>query len=210
MHASDVGAGFYEHGNEERVQLADEALARALALDPNNVRAAGWRCFLRRTRQRFEEAIRACETAIATNPADPLPYQQIGLIKIFLGQAEQSFAWFEQADRLGPRDALRWAWFLGAGNAHFLLGHDAQAVEWLRKSAEVNPGARITLYYLAAAHAQLGQEAQAQEALRTYLRLNPGATIKKIMGAQPSSNPVFVAQVKRLYDGLRKAGLSEE
>jgi tetratricopeptide (TPR) repeat protein len=132
MHASDASAGFDAYGNEERLPLADEALVRALALDPSNVRAALVPCFLRRTQGRFEEAIRGCETAIAANPASPQPYEQIGISKIFLGQAEQAFAWFEQADRLGPRDPFRWTWFLHTGMAHFYLGHDVQAIDGLR------------------------------------------------------------------------------
>ena len=210
VNTSDAAAEFYEKGNEERLRLADETLTRALAVDPNNVRAEVVRCFLGRTQQRFEEAIRPCETAIAANPADPLPYQQVGYVRIFLGQAEQSFAWFEQADRLGPHDPQRWAWLCGIGTAHFLLGHGAQAVDWLSKAAEADPGFGIAFAYLAAAHVQLGQAAPAQEALRNFLRLNPGFTIKKLIAVQPTSNPAFLAQLERLSDGLLKAGLPEE
>lgn len=210
VHASDVANRFSDYGNQERLRLADEALARALTLDPNNVRAAVTRCLLRRMQRRFEEAIRACETAIAANPADPVPYPNAGFARIALGQPEQSFAWFEQADRLAPRDPTRWLWFLGTGVAHFLLGHDEQAIEWLRKSAEANPDYKFTYSYLAAAHALLGQEAQAQQALREYLRLDPGITIKKVRARSRPSVPAYLALRERFYDGLRKAGLPEE
>jgi hypothetical protein len=46
--------------------------------------------------------------------------------------------------------------------------------------------------------------------LRNFLRLNPGFTIKRLIAVQPSSNPAFLAQVERLSDGPRKAGLPEE
>ena len=86
VHANAVAFRFHEHGDKERLRLADEALARVLSLDPNNAHALGRRCGLRRVQQRFEDAIRACETAIAApytradspgfssgTPSNPLP-----------------------------------------------------------------------------------------------------------------------------------------
>jgi hypothetical protein len=42
------------------------------------------------------------------------------------------------------------------------------------------------------------------------LALNPNFTICRFRAGAPSDNPTFLAQRKRIYDGMRKAGVPEE
>jgi adenylate cyclase len=62
------------------------------------------------------------------------------------------------------------------------------------------------------AYGWLGREAEAKAELAEGLKVYPGATVKGTIAFNRSysDNPVFLQQVARRAEGLRKAGLPEE
>jgi hypothetical protein len=67
-------------------------------------------------------------------------------------------------------------------------------------------------YNLAVAYGWLGREAEAKAELAEGAKLVPGATVKGMLAylRNFSDNPVFLEQIERWGEGLRKAGLPEE
>jgi hypothetical protein len=51
---------------------------------------------------------------------------------------------------------------------------------------------------------------EAQAAAQAGLALNPSFTITRWLATPPGGNPTYLAQRERLYDGMRKAGVSEQ
>ena len=96
-----------------------------------------------------------------------------------------------------------------------MKGQYSQAIEWLRRTTAVAPGAEpFTYLLLASAYALTGQQAEAQGELKTYLSLSrtTSRTIAELRKQQLSlaDNSTWVAYNERLFEGLRKAGMQEE
>ena len=65
---------------------------------------------------------------------------------------------------------------------------------------------------MAAALAQLGRIDEAHSAVKAGLALNPAFSISRAraLWTAMSDDPTYLAQLERLYDGLRKAGVPEQ
>jgi hypothetical protein len=62
----------------------------------------------------------------------------VGMAKFFTRRAAETEGHLLEALRLSPRDIAAHGWMLYVGAAKMLLGADAEAVGWLRRSIEVN------------------------------------------------------------------------
>jgi tetratricopeptide (TPR) repeat protein len=133
----------------------------------------------------------------------------IGLAKHFMGRAEETESHILEALRLSPRDTSACGWMTVAGGAKLYLGRDEEAVAWLRRAIETNRNTSVANFFLAAALAQLGQFAKARAATKAGLVLDPTFTIRRFRAGASSDNPTYLAQRERVYDGMRKARVSE-
>ena len=99
-----------------------------------------------------------------------------------------------------------------AGDAKDHLGSWEQAVEWFRRAIEVNRNYPTVYFNLAAALALLGRLGEAHSAVRAGLALNTAFSISRARAARMarSDNPTYLAQLERILEGMRKAGLPEE
>ena len=93
--------------------------------------------------------------------------------------------------------------------AKLMLGADAEAVAWLRRSIEVNRNWSIAHFQLAAGLARLGSLDQARVAVQAGLALDSNFTLRRLRSGAASDNPTFLAQWERLLEGLRLAGVPE-
>ena len=57
---------------------------------------------------------------------------------------------------------------------------------------------------------QLGRIAEARAQAEAGLALNPGFTIRRFHEQPDCDNPIYLEQRHNIYEGLRKAGVSEE
>jgi len=205
--------GYYESGGERRLRRAEALIERALALDPRHIMALKARAALRRAQGKLEDAIAAAEAVIAENPGEPWAYKEIGLDALYLGRPEQALEWFAKADRIGPRDPMRWTWLDARGHALILLGRDEEAIRTLISSLDANPKNAASRAFLAAAYALAGRLDEARAALAQYDAERPGTRISTFRMQAPVpfalTAPEYQRQRARLAEGLREAGMPE-
>jgi TolB-like protein/DNA-binding winged helix-turn-helix (wHTH) protein len=193
------------------VATAEAAVVQMLAIDPNHVVAHHVRGVLLRLQGRPDAARDAFRTAVGLNPNFAPSYAQWGMTEIELGRPEDAAKPVERAIRLSPRDPNIHHWFAFIGIAELHLGHFTEAVSWLARAVEADTGAPTALmraYYISAL-ALAGRVTEARAALTEFQKWNPSASISAFRNKAYSTEPGFVTQRERLYEGLRIAGLSE-
>ena len=125
------------------------------------------------------------------------------------GRSAETIGPIKLALRLDPLgDHQGWlSYFLG--EAFYLSGRDAEAVEAFERSAERNQ-AWSSYMYLAASYGQVGRLEEAREALEK------SNVLRKEFGKDPLTVATFEnwhwiqRDKERVQDGLRKAGVPEE
>ena len=201
---------FSSDARAEQLAAAEAALARAWPLEGDTVRIRIHTGRLHAARGAPERALREFNLAKSLDPNCPFPHAWMGLMKIYVGRAEETEGHVAEALRLSPNDPVRAFWYQYLGIADHHLGRLERAVDHLWHSIEVTPpGMGIFHFYLASALALLGRASEAQAACAIGCRLTPGFTIGRFRSGTMSDHPVFLAQRERVYEGLRKAGLAE-
>jgi TolB-like protein/class 3 adenylate cyclase/Tfp pilus assembly protein PilF len=207
-HVYDVGHG-YSSDRPAQLRRAEQAILRALALDPRHARGHNVRGIQLRWTWQFSDALMAFERALAHNHNLASAHAQIGLTKLLIGQPEQTFGHVAKAVRLSPRDFNMGAWLGIVGSAHIALKQDRQAVEVLRRAVTENPSNPRIHCLLAAAYALAGRLDEARAALTDYSRLLPNMTIRRSLEGWSDDRSIF-ERFGRLIEGLQRAGMPLE
>jgi tetratricopeptide (TPR) repeat protein len=211
MAAVDVtsGAFFIVSDRDARFAAAEATLIKALSMSPQHARAHMFLGAVQISTKRIAQGIRECERALALdrNLADAHGF--IGCAKVLIGRGAEAEAHIQDAFRLSPRDTGAFRWMHYAGLAKLVLGADAEAVAWLRRSLEANRNYPLAHFHLAAALALLGSLEEARDAVRAGLALHPTLTIRRMRGRM-SDDQTFRAGSKRILEGMRMAGVPEE
>ncbi len=207
---NEVDFGDPDSRRAELIAAAEAAIAKAEALAPTDARVHFLRGRIHYILRAPEAALREFELAVSLDRNQAWNHSWAGLMNIQLGRAEEAEAHVAEAMRLSPRDPLLWSWYLCIGIADLCLGRLDRAADNLRKAIELNPKSIFSQLYLAAALALAGRDAEAEKACAAGRRLAPGFTVSKWRADTRSSNPVYLAQRERIYEGLRKAGVPEE
>jgi tetratricopeptide (TPR) repeat protein len=195
----DVTMGWAE-SPAELLDRAEGLANKALSLDDAEVRAYVVLGRIAILYHRYDEAKRQIDRAIAINPNDASGLAGRGNILMWLGQTDAAIEALELAERIDPelspidRNALGLAYYLKRR-------YDAAINE-----AELNLGkttsAPFSYVTLAAAAAELGRSEDGAQAVtmirRTYPAFDPYTFGTKFLNS---------ADLERLRDGLRKAGL---
>ena len=107
---------------------------------------------------------------------------------------------------------MAYLWMTHAGIAKNYLGLYDQAIPWFRRAIEANRNFPHPHFVSGAALALLGRLDEARSAVRAGLALNPNFTISRARGvwSAMSDDPIHLAQLERLLDGMRKAGVPEQ
>ena len=186
----------------EAIRLAEEA-ARLDSEDPMVLTILGAAYSIAR---RFAQASPLIEKALLLNPNSAWTWQRSGWLTLYLGQYELAIEHFERSIRISPLDELNFNAFFGIGCAYFATSHYERAVEWFRKAISARPSAVFMYRDLASALAHLDRLDEAQQAIGTLQNSHPDVTISKIVEALPINSQDYV---KRMCEGVRKAGLPE-
>ena len=182
-------------------RIIDQA-DRAIALDPDNMRAYVAKSLYLAVTGRANEALRAADSGLAINPNYASLLDARTLAETALGRFEQAKSDAQQAMRLSPRDPEIANRRLNLGMAELGLGHfDAAIVEY-QKAIDAGDHSFIPYVNLAAAYALEGKMDEAKVALSKGRRLNPNLTVRWVID--------HAVDIPPLLDGLRKAGLPEE
>jgi tetratricopeptide (TPR) repeat protein len=108
--------------------------------------------------------------------------------------------------KIAVGNTTKWVWFDSMAWAHFAAGRYEVAVDWAKRSIQINPDDEFGYRTLAASYAQLGRLELARAAVAEELRIDPDLTLGRVRDQNRSSDPDFR---DRFLDGLRKAGLKE-
>jgi predicted O-linked N-acetylglucosamine transferase (SPINDLY family) len=163
--------GIFRRGPQEpSARLQDEAAAAAA--DPvAPAQAARERGNAHLSHDRFNEAARCYEEAVALDPADAASLVNLGYVQCTLGLAAQARSHLERAVALEP----------GNHDAHYLLGTACEqsgdlqgAARSLQRTIELQPSFELAYRDLCRVLSQSGQLQEAKAAIEKGLGLNPG------------------------------------
>jgi adenylate cyclase len=199
---------------QEEIQRADEFATQAIAVEPNFYGAYHVKAWVLFAQKRPEEAIVEEEHSLALNPSYIDAYYPLCMANNVLGRPERALECADKAIRLSPRDPFLPTFYHAKGLAYFLAQRDVEAIEWLHRALAAWPEDRVSHIVLAAALALNGDEVEARETVKHYLSLNgvKARTISAVTAQMRmfSDTPFWLAFIKRLSEGLRKAGTPEE
>jgi adenylate cyclase len=205
-HVYDIGQGY---SDDRRTQLrwAEQAISRALALDPRHARGHNVQGIHRRLMMQFDEALGAFERALELNRNLAAAHAQIGLVKLFTGRFEETPAHIEKAMRLSPRDFNLGAWLCMLGSARLALREDYHAIDLFRRATVENPSLAYGFSLLASGYALTGQIDAARLALAQFTRMRPNITTANEALKGWSNHPGYSEPLERCRQGLVLAGM---
>jgi TolB-like protein len=137
-------------------------------------------------------------------------YAGIALANVYCGMAEKAEGYFLECFRLSPKDNEAQLWCLTAGTGNMYVGKYVESEAWLRKSLQFNRTYPLQTLYLAGVLAAQDKMEEARATAEEALALNPRFSIKLLHSVRRASNPIYVKQLERMLDYMRKAGIPEE
>jgi TolB-like protein/class 3 adenylate cyclase len=204
-----IGVNFFDDNRAAHLAVAEPAVLRALSMAPQHALAHGVLGLIQIQTNRAAQGIAECERALALDRNLAVAHGWMGIAKVYLGLPAETEAHVQEALRLSPRDTSVCRWMMFVGVAKLLLGADADAVAWLRRSIETYRDFPLPHFLLASALALLGQLEQAKAATETGLVYFADFTIRRYRRNAPSNNQTFLAGRERIYEGMRRAGVPE-
>ena len=150
------------------------------------------------------EGIALIRRAVELNPNFAMAWRASGYLHSWAGQPETAVDHFDRALRLSPRDPLDFHLLTGKSVALTAIGRDDDAAEVAREATQRGPHHTPAWRTLAACLALLDRMEEARAVLAEYQGQAPNMTIARI-----KSGNAMIQLPGRLFDGLRKAGLSE-
>lgn len=159
-------------------------------------------------RGQVDEAAQACERALALWPNEPLCLRRLGFYRLQQGRPADLVPPVELAMRLDPLDPIRMSFLhFYLGMAAFHQREDARAYASLEKAVAVHRQNAFAWGWMAAIDALHGRDEAAHRNLAEFQKIIPGQTVAGLEATETSTVPAFWAERKRLYEGLRKAGM---
>jgi TolB-like protein len=200
IYATDERAAYFA--------AAESAAIKALTLSPDHARAHAALAYVYISTNRAKLGIAEAARALALDQNLAPCRAAIGWGKMMLGHAEEVEAHILDALRLSPRDSFAYVWCTMAGAAMLAQGRDDEAAGWLHRAIEASQTYPMAHLTLAATLALQGKISEARVAAAAGLALAPTFTIRRFR-TRVLTNPTYLAQRQRLYDGLRLAGVPE-
>jgi adenylate cyclase len=182
---------------------AEEMANKALSLDDSDVRAHIILGRIHIFYHRYEEAKAELDRAIAINPSDANALAGRGNILMWSGQTDAAIETLELAQRIDPE--LNPLDRMALSLAYYLKQRYDAAIEQAELNLRKTSGANFSRIVLAAAYAQLGRWEDAARVVTTIHRVDPTFDAQEF-----GTKFLSAADLERLRDGLRKAGLSTE
>jgi adenylate cyclase len=198
---------------KQDIKEAEQAVAKALAIDPYIAQAYYTEGLIRRAKGEQNGALEAFSRALELNPNLSRALAEKGNQLIFIGRPAEAPPLVEQAIKLSPRDPALGGFYWIIGKAHFFAGSYGEAIPWLRKSVALRPNDWYNRLYLVSAYALDRQLDEAKNVLQEFYNNSQftGYTLQRVETnekASPADNPVVVLALKKLHEGLQLAGMA--
>jgi adenylate cyclase len=203
----------WNNSGQEELRVAEEAVRRALLIDPGHALAHMVHGLVQRARGEHHAALEAFSRAIELDRNFAAAYANKGNQSILVGRPAEAQALVEQAIRLSPHDPSIGMFYWIIGRSLFFTGRYRQAVAWLRKSIETRPNLWFNRLYLVSACTLADMNEEARRALSEFNRRFPDplytlAVVEEREAATPNDDPTVVAARDKFHEGLRRAGMA--
>jgi TolB-like protein len=212
-----IASDYLTHWNNtgrEQLRDAEEAVRKALLIDPNHALAHVVHGLIARARGDHHSALEAFTRAIELDRNFAFAYAHKGNELTLVGRPAEAPPLVEQAIRLSPHEPSIGMFHWIIGRAYFFTGEYRPAITWLRKSVETRPNLWFNHLYLVSACALAGMPEQAMRALAEFNRLFPSpvytlAVVEARESATPNNEPTVLAARQKFHEGLVLAGMAE-
>ena len=192
------------------IGVAREAAEESMTMEPGSARAFHARAHVALLEGRHVEAYLGFQAALARDPTMARAHLRMGVIEMEMGHPERTETHVQRALHLVSEDdeALVCQARFIQGMALFHLGRDDNAAQCMQRVLALRPGSGLASQWLASIDALGGRLGASEAHLAAFCRLVPGHSVASLRATERSSDPGFVLQRNRFYDGLKRAGLS--
>jgi adenylate cyclase len=181
---------------------ATKSLKKALSLDKDSSDAHAALGTLYLMKREYEKAIAAGQRAIALNPNGADAYAQLAITLLYSGRPTKAIELYKKAIVLNPIPPSYYLTQLG--QAYRTLGRYEEAIEAYKKALHREPNSIYGHLALAATYTLVGRDEEARSEAAQVLRIDPNFSLNNMEKVAPFKDR---AEVKRVADALRKAGL---
>ena len=193
---------------DKSLVLAEEMAQKSLTINDSDANAYALLSVVYMARRQHDKAVAYGEKARALAPDFADLNATIAIPLMYSGRAEEAIELVKNAMRLSPYYP---SWYLAVlGIAYRITGQYEEAMDALESwRARANPRSALPYLCLAYTYFEAGRGEEAQVAVAEVLKRKPKASIAGYVKANmfPYKDP---ADVERVTDSLRKAGLPEE
>jgi len=210
----DIGWTYYRDARfgwtdtpAQSLALAEELAQKTLAVDDYSAQAYALLSSVYMVKRQHDKAVAYGEKALALAPNLADMKAAVAVPFMYSGRPEEAIEMVKNAMRLNPYYP---AWYLAVlGHAYRLTGQYEEAITSLESwRARANPRSALPHLFLAFTYEEAGRGEEAQAAVAEVLKRKPKASIKGYAKSKlfPYKDP---ADIERVLDSLRKAGLPE-
>jgi adenylate cyclase len=202
-HIHDVFFGWSKSGKES-LEQAFELAQKAISLDESSPSGYVLLSSIFMFKKQYEKAITEAEQAVALDPNGDSAYSQLGTVLQMVGRPQEAIALLEKAIRLNPKAPS--LYFRRLGTCYRDLGRYEEAIVQLKKAIKLTPDSLYPHIALAVTYSLSGRDEEARAEVLEVLRIQPKISLESLAKRVAYKNK---ADVDRLIEALRKAGLSE-
>ncbi len=200
-YAFDAMNGWAE-APEKSLERAKALASQAIALDDSMPVAYFVRGLAYRELRDPVHAQVDAQKAIELDPNYASAHVLLATLLYFNGRPQEGLDLMKRAIALNPKHPYNYGFHLG--QAYFILGRYAEAIDAFNRVLESNPAAERVHLWLAAAYAQAGRAADAAWEVVQVRESNPDLSLERIRQMYPFKH---LSDLEHLVVGLRKAGL---
>ena len=165
---ASLGLNFTNLGDHD---AAEAAFRRALDLSPNYVSAHHWYSNFLRNYGHYDAGLKQINDAIQLDPLSAVLQTNLGSVLFALGRPEESITQFKKT--ISINDAIPASyWSIGA-IYWTQYGQFDEALEWLERGLERNPGNSTISAWIGLLYLDLGAEAEAENWINMALEIAP-------------------------------------
>ena len=189
---------------DKSLALAEELAQKVLTMDDSMADAYSLLSLVYMARKQHEKAVAYGEKALALAPNRANNIANTAVIFFYSGRPEEAIALIKKAMRLSPYYP---SWYLPIlGLAYRLTGQYDEAIAVLEGFRVRKDSGMLPHIVLAFTYVEAGREEDARASVAEALMQNPKASIEGYAATIPYKDP---AEIERVKDSLRKAGLPE-